>query len=145
MSIIRCLSNPEALYGIYTKDGRKLFVEFWAREGHLWIPARIFDTTVQRFDRDYDEPVSYQGFRIDEVQVFRGTRKLVTKRHLNKCCKDWLRNIKKKKKRCSHDYQIRWRWKGISVFMWRTTWEYIAHDVLRRRDWRKRPKRRKRK
>jgi len=123
MSVIRSTSNPEGLYIYYSCDGVVVL------NGSEWvwpcIPETIFEKAIGKFYTTYDGAIKYKGFKIDEVCVFEGTTKIIPYGHFKKCGLNLNFD-------CSHEFRIRWRWKGKSFFMWRVTFDYVANDVMRR-------------
>ena len=130
MSIIRVLSNPEALYiyedvGGFISIGHRIHNRLASpgcrgrKSGPagFTMPPKVFYTVCRKWRKSMGDPVSYRGCKVSEV------------------CVD-IKTGKPPKKDQSildpSEFLIRFEWKGKYFHMWETTWEYIVSDVVAR-------------
>jgi hypothetical protein len=135
MSLIRCLSNPEALYIWGDADGFYSLVHCvkpplaskWPKDctPMIRIPVGVFEKACLEWKDGggwVDEKIEVDGFIIEMVHVVRKTGKKPPKLTLKNMFKG------------PHgDFLIRLSYKRQFVHLWDVTWTYVVNNVEDRR------------
>jgi hypothetical protein len=125
MSYIRSTSNPEGLY-IYG-DGEHIIIHH--AHGTAHVPPPDFERVGLTYLKSPAlalRRIKSGGLSLREVTLFHGTERICPRGHEERCL---TRRLKSPKQECRHDCRMLLEYRGTRIFLWRVTWDAVAHSI----------------
>ena len=125
MSYIRSTSNPEGLY-IYG-DGEHIIIHH--PHGTAHVPPADFERVGLKYLKSPVQAlrrIKSGGLSLREVALFHGTERICPRGHEERCL---TRRLKSAKQECRHDPRMLLEYRGTRIFLWRVTWDSVAHSI----------------